>query len=263
MSPRLFIAVSIFAVSGVLFALVLNIFNVITLSSALPAQLLNKPTLEVKKFFNAIDEIRTLRSENKNLADEVTRLQKELAIQEEVIEKNQEIAEQITKAKLLQAENVIPATVIARSPNKMLDSIIVNTGSSQGVKVNDVALVDGFLVGIVVDVSPFSSRIELLTNPKAMIPVRLTKSRARGLLQGSLQGIEVNSIPSNIATQSKEMVVSDTQDATIMAGIPIGTLSDKISAESEILKTFLIKSPINFNTFEFLVILPTNAQTNL
>lgn len=261
MSPRLFIAVLIFTASGLFFAFILNVFNVITLSSALPAKIFNKPAIEVKKFFTAIGEIKTLREENQNLSNETTRLKKDLAIQSEIIEKHQEIAEQIEKAKALQINNTIPATVISRSPNKILDSVIIDAGSSKGVGVDDAALVDGFLIGIVVEVSPFSSKVELLTNPKTLIPVRLVSSRARGLLQGSLQGIEVNSIPSNIATKDKELVLSDSQDPAVMPGLPIGELSDKISAESEILKTFLIKSPVNFNTFEFLVIIPTNAQT--
>lgn len=261
MSPRLFIAVLIFTATGLLFAFILNIFNVFTLSSALPAKIFNKPSIETKKFFNAIEDIKTLREENQNLNNEVLKLKNQLAIQSEIIEKNQEIAQQLDKAKKLQLESAITATVISRSPNKMLDSIIIDAGTNKGVGVGDAALVDGFLVGIVVDVGPFSSRIELLTNPKTLIPVRLVDSRARGLLQGSLQGIEVNSIPSNITTQEKELVLSDSQDPEVMPGLPIGELSDKISAESEILKTFLIKSPVNFNTFEFLVVIPNNAQT--
>lgn len=262
MSPRLVIAVAIFTLAGLFFAFVLNIFNVVALNSISPARILNKPSLEIKKFFSAIGQINNLRDDNQALKKEITALKKDLITQAEIIEKNGEVKEQIAKASALMHEDIIAGTVISRSPSKILDSVVVNAGSLAGVSVGDAALVDGFLVGIVSDVASGSARIDLITNPRILIPVRLVNSRARGLLRGGLKGVEVTDIPGNIEVSEREGVVTDASDSSVLAGIPIGEINSLISAQSEILKKFLLRSPINFSNFEVLVIIPNNVKAN-
>lgn len=259
MNPRLFIAIAVFTLAGLFFALVLNIFNVVALSSISPARILNKPAFELKKFFTAISQINSLRGENQSLKKEITAIKKDFILQSEIIEKNAEIKEQISKAQNSTYEKIIAGTVISRSPSKILDSVIVDIGSKSKINIGDIALVDGFLVGIVGSVTSNTSRIDLITNPRILLPVKLIDSRARGLLKGGLKGIEITDIPGNIQVSEKEGVVTDASDSKILPGIPIGTIDSAISAESEILKKFLLRSPINFSNFEVLVIVPTNG----
>lgn len=78
----------------------------------------------------------------------------------------------------------IAARVVSNSTSTFAQSIVVNAGSSDGVKKANVVVSSEGLVGRVVAVSPRAAMIMLITDLNSRVPVLVGESRARAVLAG-------------------------------------------------------------------------------
>lgn len=110
-----------------------------------------------------------------------------LELQERVIElenQNQKLRELIDYDKNSKLETTTLAAVIGRSADHWWQHITVNKGTSDNVKEGDVATGPGGLVGRVIEVTPNTARILLVTDPTSQIGVKVSSSRSTGYVQG-------------------------------------------------------------------------------
>ncbi|QNT69052.1 rod shape-determining protein MreC [Defluviicoccus vanus] len=78
----------------------------------------------------------------------------------------------------------VAARVVSNSTSTFAQSIVVNAGSSDGVKKANVVVSSEGLVGRVVAVSPRAAMIMLITDLNSRVPVLVGESRARAVLAG-------------------------------------------------------------------------------
>ena len=110
-----------------------------------------------------------------------------LELQERVVElenQNQKLRELIDYDKNSKLETTTLAAVIGRSADHWWQHITVNKGTSNNVKKGDVATGPGGLVGRVIEVTPDTARILLVTDPTSQIGVKVSSSRSTGYIQG-------------------------------------------------------------------------------
>ena len=110
-----------------------------------------------------------------------------LELQERVVElenQNQKLRELIDYDKNSKLETTTLAAVIGRSADHWWQHITVNKGTSNNVKKGDVATGPGGLVGRVIEVTPNTARILLVTDPTSQIGVKVSSSRSTGYIQG-------------------------------------------------------------------------------
>jgi rod shape-determining protein MreC len=78
----------------------------------------------------------------------------------------------------------IKAAVIGRSADHWWQHLILNRGSRQGVQPGYVVSGPGGLVGRVVEVSPSTSKVLLITDLTSQIGAKVSRSRAMGVVRG-------------------------------------------------------------------------------
>jgi len=106
----------------------------------------------------------------------------------------------------------ITATVTSRDASNWAESISVDRGESDGIKVGQ-AVVDGnAVVGQVIATSGSSAKIQLLTDNVSSIDALVQTSRAQGTIEGSLQPLV------NLKYVSRESVVN-IGDRVIASGL--------------------------------------------
>ena len=164
-------------------ALVQGVSGAVT-TALVPAQLaLARAGSSVSGFTQAVSEIQTLRADNAKLRDEVDRLTlenvqlREQAVAEQQAAKLDAVAKQISYA-------TVPAPVIARDPTGAMQSIVLGSGSNEGIAVGDVVVSDQGLVGRVSQVGPGYSKVLLVTDPGSVVSALVQGSRASGLVRG-------------------------------------------------------------------------------
>lgn len=214
---------------------------------------LSAATIETRGFFETLRDIQGLRQtlsalevENRELKSEVIRLT-------ETVRAAGATATQLEAARSF-GDEAIAARVIARSPTKLHEEMVINVGSESGVATNMAVLVDGYLVGITQDVGLETSAVTLLTNASTTLPVILSTSRAQGILRGGLTGITVGDIPADASVADGESVLTSSLGGVVPADIPIGTVGDVGMSSSDVLQRVNINSPIRFGVIEYVVV---------
>jgi len=82
-------------------------------------------------------------------------------------------------------KNTISAAVISRKTGSWWRQIILNKGSTHGVKIGSTVIGPGGLLGRVNNTSLFTSSVTLLTSPESKVGVWLDRVKINGLLVGS------------------------------------------------------------------------------
>ena len=125
--------------------------------------------------------------------------------------------------------NEIYAKVLIDKESPFLRSIIINKGSKNNIKLGMIALDDTYLVGKVVEVNFFSSRVLLISDINSKIPVSLQPGDIQGIMsgkeksQGILQYIKLE----NLKKKEKVFkVVTSGSGGVFKSGIPIGEIKN-------------------------------------
>jgi len=141
----------------------------------------------VKDFFTSIKNNKHLKGElaaTKTLLDEYKRTQYEF---EEIKRENERLRNLIGIQSKLEYETVI-AEVVAKSPQNLYKTIIVNRGKESGIErwMPVVSYQDGkkCVVGKVIDVQIYSARIQPLNDQSNYLGAMLKDTRYSGLLVG-------------------------------------------------------------------------------
>ncbi len=119
--------------------------------------------------------------------EEVDLLKSQLIKQAEMIRENKELKE-ILDFKNNSRYTGIIADVIARDPSNWTTSVIINKGEKQGIRQGMPVLNTAGIVGKVLDVGPFASRVILLNDSNFSAAVLIERTRENGLLSGTLEG---------------------------------------------------------------------------
>lgn len=119
---------------------------------------------------------------------------------------------------------LLTARVIGDSAGPFVRTLLLNAGRRDGVEKGQAAVAGQGLIGRVVEVGERSSRLLLITDLNARVPVVLEGSQMRGMLAGD-NGPQPRLIfLSQGEVQPGERVVTSGHDGLIPPGIPIGSV---------------------------------------
>ena len=135
-------------------------------------------------------------------------------------------------------DNETFAKVLIDKKSPFLRSIIINKGSKNNIKLGMIALEEDYLVGKVVEVNFFTSRILLISDINSKIPVSLQPGDFQAILsgkkkqKGSLQYIQSENLKN---VNGDLQVVTSGAGRVFKSGIPVGKIkfSDNFLSENE------------------------------
>lgn len=171
-------------------------------------------------------DLRALREENKRLQLETTTLKRRLdQLQEQALE-TQRLERLLAMRQASQAE-FLTARVVGKDATNWFKTILLDRGSLEGVRRNQPVLAPDGLVGKVVEVTPTSARVQLLTDPVNAVGGLIQRTRVTGIVSGNLgAGGRVRYLP-----LLADVVVGDEVVTSGMGGVfPKGILIGRITA---------------------------------
>lgn len=222
--------------------------------------LVAKPANYVNGIFNSIDSLLNTYEENKRLK---ARLEDFAVVQAEATDlksENNKLRELLDKTESLKAFNPIQATVIARNPDQWEEKIILDKGSSHGVKKNMAVMTAKGLVGKITLVTPFTSEVELLNtnNPNYRVSAMvLGEKEAYGLIEGfdeERNELIMKRIDSSMKVKEGEQVVSSGLGGIFPKGVPIGEITEVSTDDFGLTKMAYVKPSADFSILEHVVI---------
>ena len=125
----------------------------------------------------------SFREENKALRSKVELLQRKLDETSSVYEENQRLKNFLSFRQAI-PYTTIPAQVIGRDASNWSNALILDKGLNQGVKPNKAAISTKGVVGRILEVGRYSSKILLITDPNSKVGVVIQRNRQGGILVG-------------------------------------------------------------------------------
>lgn len=186
---------------------------------------LSRPAATAARVVEAVADLQNVYEENQRLKAENARLMQwhQAALRLE--------AENASLHALLRFSpeppaSTVTARVIAAPGGSFYRTVVVTAGRRDGVKKGQAAVAGNGMVGRVVEVGEWSSRVLLVTDLNARIPVTLERSRQRAVLAGdNSDQPKLLYLPPEAPVAVGERVVTSGHGGLFPAGIPIGVVA--------------------------------------
>lgn len=186
---------------------------------------MSRPVATVSNGVATVRELTDIRAENVRLREENARL------------RDWQIAARRLEAdnKTLQALlNVVPrpavtfntARVIADAGSSFSQSLILNAGRAEGIRVGQAVVSDDGFVGRIINVGARSSRVLLITDINSRIPVVVETTRIRAVMAGSNSDRpRLIHLPPSARVSPGERIVTSGHGGAFPPGLPIGVVA--------------------------------------
>lgn len=193
-------------------------------------------------FFDDIGDYKDALEENKELKEEISKLQKQLIHYEEIKDENLRLKNlQSIKDEYEDINQMVGASVISRDPNDRFSSFLIDKGTLHGISKNDPVISNSGLIGIVSEVGPINARVITILSPELSVGVMENVSAILGVLKGDTtltdEGYAKMTILSNAYSLSKnDMIITAGSSSLFPKGIPVGKIADIKTEESGVTK---------------------------
>jgi rod shape-determining protein MreC len=197
----------------------------------------------------ALGEIERLQSENELLARENEAL---LEIQAQY----QVLQELFSRAAETPELRRIIANVVGQDTNPMIQSIIIDKGYDDDVRVGMPVEASRGLVGQVYRVSNSAAQVALLTESASAIPVRLGTTRATGILRGGGRGTlpTIDWIDLRYQVEPGELVVTSGLGGKFPENLVIGRVVSVERNEAELFQRAIVQPAADFGSIEMVFV---------
>lgn len=165
-------------------------------------------------------------ADNERLRAEALLAKRKLQKLAALTEQNVRLRELLNSSELLD-ERVLVAELIGIDPNAFTQRILINRGESDGVFLGQPVLDATGLMGQVVEVMPFTSRVLLITDASHSLPVQVNRNGLRAIAggTGSSESLELRYVGDTADIRIGDIVVSSGLGQRFPAGYPVGRVT--------------------------------------
>jgi rod shape-determining protein MreC len=216
--------------------------------------LMSLPFRFLKSRFAFIGDNKILLKKNKELADQVKTLERQV----NSFKSRESQYTQLEKLARLKDEynyDVLPARIVLKDNMDWSRTIVINRGSRDGLTPNMAVVSGAGLVGKIIRTGYAYSRVLLLIDSTFKVGARLRNSRFAGLLEGrGMNQLILNYLPREATFQKGEEVVTSGLGGIFPAGYLIGTVKKTHYEEYGFYKYITVKPAVDFNTLELVAV---------
>lgn len=165
------------------------------------------------------------KAENEKLKQRITQLE---------LERNRFLEAEATNSRLQQLLDfrsqlpsvTVTATIIANSASNWFQSCVIDKGSAHGVRAGMSVVTPLGVIGRIVEVTAQSAKVLLLTDPNSGIDVIVQRTRARGIVSGSLENSTIlKYVKRSEDVQIGDRLISSGLDGIFPKGLMVGTVT--------------------------------------
>jgi rod shape-determining protein MreC len=169
----------------------------------------------------------TLIDDNERLSADVLLLKAQVQRQASLEAENMRLRELLNSSAIL-SDSVLVAEMIGVSPNPLHQQIIINKGEKEGLYVGQPVIDALGLMGQVIEVGPWQSRVLLITDASHAIPVQVNRNGVRSVAEGV--GLFHELILQHVAATTDikvgDLLVSSGLGRRFPVGYPVATVTE-------------------------------------
>ena len=226
----------------------------------------------ISSSFSYVTETLSAREENRVLKEEIMELKREnLALQDAAIENNRLRELLNLKAVVAPSALAVPVGRYVDLPGRRL--MVLRAGEDQGLELGQPVLSESNqLLGRIIETSPSSATVRLLSDPVSKVRVTVQRTGAQGTLYSHGGNLYIR-LERSESVQEKDRVVTSHLSYTYPEGLAVGEISRRasnsesdpmIAVEMGLMKSYAVKTvvPISeWRSFREVLCLPGARQT--
>lgn len=215
------------------------------------------PTEAVTDVLDGPRDIQTAREEIQTLEERVALLEREIEELREIEGEYQLLLDLFNRARQTPDYRRLTAAVIGQDTNQAVRSIVIDKGSSDGVRVGMPVESARGLVGQVYRTTPNSAQIVLITDSSSAVPARLGTSRATGILRGGGIGgsMAIDWIDLKYQVEIGEVVMTSGLGGRFPQDLVIGRVIDVDRREAELFQRATVQPAVDFDALEIVFVI--------
>jgi len=160
-------------------------------------------------------------------------------------------------ASLSTARNGLTVPVYSRYPLNLKDQLSIAAGAADGIRAGDIALIDGYFVGIVEKTFENSAVVQTIFDKRFQAPVRIGAAGADALLKGGTDP-EIALIPGSAMVSEGDQIYSAVEG--VPYGTPLGSLRNLRDSDDKVFRAARLAVPYNSGSLKELTIIPATKQ---
>jgi rod shape-determining protein MreC len=219
---------------------------------------LQQVAVGIKDGGNFYVNLKSIRSENLDLLEEVEELQTEVLRLKEMEEENMLLQEQLG---VMGTEDLSKGLVLARTLGNFDDhtgtSIVLDRGSLHGITLGDVVVKGRHLVGVVSGLTRQRSVVELITSPTLTISVVDFDTKTEGLAKGEFgTSVIMGRILPGEKVYVGDTIVTSGRDGKVFPGYLVGRVTYVSEESAEVLKQASLEVLLNIENLGKVFVVP-------
>ena len=237
--------------------------------TAIIGRIVSAPTNSLVRFSESINSLVNTYDVNKSLKKQVNSLEDLKAQNKMLKSENEELSDLLSLRPSLVGKNIITSTVITRSPDSWIDNLTIDVGSNNGVEKNMSVMTDSGLVGHVSEVSPTSSKVQLLSTEneqvtQVAVSIQLDDQIVHGVISGfdkRNDEIIVTQIPAEAKVKKGDTVTTSGLGGVSPEGLIVGEVVDSKKDNHGLSQKVTIKPAADFIDIRHVIVVMPGDET--
>jgi len=200
-------------------------------------------------------QLDTLATENADLRRELARSEADLASLREsriALEQASALVESVGAS----AGSTVTATVILRDPAPGRQSVVLNRGTRDGVRVGQPVLgASATLLGIVTDVDEQRARVRLITDRNSAVATLVQSSRTPGSLVGTGDSLRLDFVSVETEVAAGDVVLTSALGGLLPPGLLVGRVVEVQRQEQELFLAISVDPLANLDRVEQVLVM--------
>jgi rod shape-determining protein MreC len=222
----------------------------------------NLPARTARWFEEVFSSRESLLEENRALRAESLVLQARSQRLAALAAENVRLRELLHSTALLD-EKLLVAEIIGVSPDLGNQTVVIDKGSSQGLKRGQ-AVIDAYgLFGQVVEVGRFSSRVLLVTDSTHAVPAQVVRNGVRLIVEGTgrMDVLDVNHVSSNMDVRPGDLLVSSGLGQRFPGGYPVAVVESVTNDAGRIFSRVLARPSAQLDRSRHVMVVTVAADS--
>jgi len=207
------------------------------------------------------EDINKLQEENEALKRKNSELEQSLREFEIVKAENETLKEYVGLKDKYQNYQPIPAYIINKDITNYNQTIVINVGEKDGVKVDMTVIADQGLVGRVISTTQTTAKIQTIIDTASSVSCNISTSREPIIVTGTLEKastLKASYIPTDATILENDKIETSGIGGIYPKGITIGTIQEIVSTKNVTDRYAYVETAVDFKKLETVLVITNN-----
>lgn len=207
---------------------------------------------------------RFLKSENQRLAKENFLARVQLQKFQALVQENNQLRQLLNTSLKNQTHRILVAQTLAVDADFFTHQMLIDKGSKHGVYVGQAVLDEDGVMGQVIQTTPLSSRILLISDARSAVPVQNYRTGMRGIIAGtgSQNNLSLIHVPITADVRMGDLLLTSGLDGRYPAGFPVGIVRSVQHKPQEQFAVIAVAPKARLNRNQLVVLIWPNSKGN-